>query len=137
MSRETDQQTAVVLLALDGLERRGLTPMREYEFHQLIRSLQPSLGDLFRFHDAPISFSYELSDQLRLLEMGRYLDEIILVRDGWVPRFEYELSAIGRAEALEMRDRLAVSVPETMDNIERRIEEFCSVYRPPEPITPR
>jgi len=137
MVRDQDQRTALVLLLLDGLERRGLTPMREYEVHQLVRDLQRSVGQPFRFHDAPISYSYELNEHLRRLEKGHYLDEVILVRDGWVPRFEYELSGVGRAEALDTRERFRLIVPEILDDIERKLDEFCLSYRPPEPISPR
>lgn len=137
MPSTSDSREALVLLLLKGLEQRNLTPMREYEFHQLVRRLQPTTGSAFRFLDEPISYSYDLQSYLKTLEQAHYLDEFILVRNGWVPRFEYELSALGRAQAEEKRERLRLDDPHTLATMDNELDRFAGSFRPQEPISPR
>lgn len=137
MFGRTDIRQALVLLVLDGLEQRSLSPLREYELHQLVRRVQHVVGEPFRFLDKPISYSLDLQTFLKSLERSHYLDELILVRDGWVPRFEYQLGMIGRAEAQEQREQLSVKDPGSVQRIDEEIDRFASAYQPPTPINPR
>ncbi len=137
MPRTSDIRQALVLLVLEGLDRRNLTPMREYELHQLVRHLQAITGSFFRFLDKPISYSYDLQSYLKTLEQAHYLDELILVRNGWVPRFEYELSALGRAQAEEQRERLRLHEPHTLATMDNELDRFAGSFHPPEAISPR
>ncbi len=136
MATATDLREALVLLILDGLESRNLAPMREYELHQLVLRLQAFVGNVFHYLDTPISYSYELQDYLGSLERAQYVDELILVRDGWVPRLEYELSLVGRAQAKERRERLLVTDQNLVEQVDAELERFASSYRPPVAINP-
>jgi hypothetical protein len=127
----------LVLTVLEALEARGLTPIREYELHQLIRRAQEGLQDEFAYADEPISYSFDLWAFLRFLEQGHYLDELIVVRDGWVPRFEYQLTLLGRAQSAEDRERLECLEPKLVGRVDRVVDEFAASYRTPAPIAPR
>ncbi|MEE9294371.1 MAG: hypothetical protein V3W34_05310 [Phycisphaerae bacterium] len=131
-----DMRQGLVLLVLDGLERRNLAPMREYELHQLVRRLQAVVGASFRYLDKPISYSYELHSFLRSLEQSHYLDELILVRNGWVPRLEYKLNVVGRAQAMDERERFQESDPTILHRVDEELDRFASSYRPPVAISP-
>lgn len=137
MPATTNMREALVLLALEGLDQRSLTPMREYELHQLVRDIQEVVGAPFRFLDRPISYSLDLQTLLKSLERAHYVDELILVRDGWVPRFEYQLSMIGRAQAQEERDRLRTVYPDYIERIDEGLDRFGASFHPPAPINPR
>lgn len=137
MTGKNDLREALVLVVLDGLKRRGKSPIQEYELHQLIRRLQPSAGTEFCYLDRPISYSYELTSYLKSLERSHYLNELIMVRNGWVPRLEYEVSLVGGAQAKERRERMQVADARFLARLEEELDEFASKYRPPVAINPR
>jgi|SRR5579862_5527677 len=128
---------AVVLLVLEELDRRKLAPIREFELHQLVRSTQTVDATLFPYINEPIPYSFDLHSFLKGLEKHRYLDELVLMRDGWVPRLEYQLSPVGRAQALEDRELVLALNPNLSSKITEVVDKFASSYKAPAEINPR
>ncbi len=90
---------SLVLLTLEELETRNLAPIREYEFHQLVRKIQPQDQIVFRYIDEPISYSYDLSGFIEMLERKALVDNFILINGGLTRTNNYQLTRVGRAEA--------------------------------------
>ncbi len=134
LTQPNEDRRALVLLVLDGLRARHLTPIREYEFHQLVRGLQRN--DSFRYLDRPLSYSYDLQGCLKQLDFAKFLDELILVRNGWVPRFEYAISDVGQAEAQDLYSRLQIDDPLYLRTIDHALDDFARNYQRPISINP-
>lgn len=132
---DAEKREALVLAILSELDKRSLSPIREYDFHQLVRIIQ-DLSAAFRFIDRPISYSYDLQEFLQRLEQRRLLDDLIIMRDGWVPRHEYQLSRVGHAEAKEKSEAIAESNPALLQRVQTEIHQFAQTYIPPADIKP-
>ena len=138
MPKSADRnREALVLLILDGLRRRKLTPIRQHELHQLVRHAQSSEEPAFRYLDKPISYSYPLQDCLTTLERSRCLSELISIRNGWVPRYKYRLDLLGQMRALEHRERLKVEDPGFLQQIETGLTGYEENYTSPVSVRPR
>lgn len=125
----------VVLLALSALEEMKMLPIGEHGLHDLVKRLQ-KLNPTFRFPRAPIVFSFDLCDFLTYLDRTRFVDDMVLRRDGWVPWHEYTLSGVGRAEVLDIRDRYRIKAPQFLDTLAQTVKEFAVSYIPPVDISP-
>ena len=64
------------------------------------------------------------------LDRTEYVDEMLIVRNGWVPRYEYRLTRIGQAEGEEVRHRLKMEDPRLLSFVEAALHDYRRSYAP-------
>lgn len=130
MENPFDIREALVLAILTELDRRNLSPVTEYDLHQLVRGVQPKEPETFRYIDQPISYSFDLQEYLRQLEKHQYLDDLLITGDSALPRHEYELRPIGRVQAQDQYQNLLIWRPDIVLSINELLDCFAKSHRP-------
>ena len=131
MESSLNIREAVVLLVLKGLEERNLTPVRDCQFHELVRRVQPQDDTAFRFIDEPFSFSFDLQRFLNSLKWHSHVNELTFAGNGWIPRPEYQLSFLGRTRAKERFAELEASDSGLVSRINDELDIFAANHTPP------
>jgi len=107
----------IQLVLLDFLHRNGVGRIAESDMHRLVFEVDRFLPVPMNFVQRPIRYSHDLFQCLKALEREGLVDELIYVHDGWAPRHLYELTRVGRMQAVEILERMRAFKELPLDRI--------------------